>query len=92
LHQLRKHADFIPELSYVAELDGKIIGHIAYSKSKIIHDNQPICNSDHEAKSIIETEVVTIGPISVHTDFQKKGIGKPKYNRRARNEITKARY
>ena len=35
IHVLRSHADFIPELDLVAEADGKIVGSIIYSKSKL---------------------------------------------------------
>lgn len=34
LHQLRNTDSFIPKLSYVAVLDGEIVGHIAYMESK----------------------------------------------------------
>ena len=64
LHCYRTNPDFIPELSLVMELDGKIIGHIMYSWSKI--------NAD-DGKKI---KVMTFGPISIHPDYQRKGYGK----------------
>ena len=32
LHNMRDSSDFIPELDFVAELDGKIIGNIVYTR------------------------------------------------------------
>ena len=34
VHIMRQHEDFIPELDFVLELDGKIIGNIMYTKAK----------------------------------------------------------
>ena len=39
LNQFRTNPDFIPELSLVLELDGKIIGHVMYCWSKINVDD-----------------------------------------------------
>ena len=36
LHQYRNNPDFIPELDFVMEEDGKIIGHVMYSKAEIV--------------------------------------------------------
>ena len=64
LHNLRKAESFIEELAYVAVENEKIIGHIAYSKVFF------------ESARIMSNEVIAFGPISVHPDYQKKGIGK----------------
>jgi len=48
-------------LSLVAEIDGKIIGHIAFS---------PVTISDGT------TGWYGLGPVSVHPDFQRQGVGK----------------
>jgi predicted N-acetyltransferase YhbS len=53
----------VPELDYVAEIDGKLVGHIIYSKSKIAGDDG------------LEHEMLTFGPLSVHPDYQRQGIG-----------------
>ena len=37
--RLRKSDAFIPELSLVAEMDGKIIGHVLFSKIRIQEDS-----------------------------------------------------
>ncbi len=33
VHQMRSHPDFIPELAFVPEKDGQIIGNIMYTKA-----------------------------------------------------------
>lgn len=35
VHTMRSHEDFIPELDFVLELDGKIIGYIMYTKATL---------------------------------------------------------
>lgn len=62
-HKLRKVPAFIPELDFVAELDGQIIGSILYSKATVA------------GKSGEEHEVITFGPLSVLPPYQKTGIG-----------------
>ena len=62
-HILRNHKDFISELDYVAEVDGSIIGSIMYSKSFLISD-------DFE-----KVPIVSFGPLCVHPEYQRKGIG-----------------
>lgn len=64
LHCYRKNPSFIPQLSLVMELDGKIIGHVMYVWSKINADNGK------------EIKVMTFGPISIHPDYKRKGYGK----------------
>ena len=55
---MREHEDFIPELDFVAELDGKIIGNIMYTKAKLTDDNGAV------------KEILTFGPVSIHPDYQ----------------------
>lgn len=62
-HILREHNDFIKELDYIAEIDGKLVGSIMYSKSMLIGDNQE------------KVEAVSFGPLCVHPDYQRNGIG-----------------
>lgn len=62
-HILRDHKDFIDELDYVAEINGQIVGSIMYSKSMLIGEDQEI------------VEIVSFGPVCVHPDYQRKGIG-----------------
>ncbi len=62
-HKLRNVSAFIPELDFVAELDGQIVGNILYSKAIITSEKGE------------EHEVVTFGPLSVLPSHQKTGIG-----------------
>ena len=63
VHTMRNHPDFITDLDFVAEKDGMIIGSIMYTKSYVIN----------EQNERIETS--TFGPLCVHPDFQRIGIG-----------------
>lgn len=64
VHIMRKHNDFIPELDFVLELDGKIIGNIMYTKARLVDENGQ------------EKEILTFGPLCIHPDYQRKGYGK----------------
>ena len=63
LNRYRNHPDFIPELDFVMEEDGKIIGHVMYSKAWLLTD---------EGEKI---RAWTFGPISIHPDYKRKGYG-----------------
>ncbi|MGN0695424.1 MAG: GNAT family N-acetyltransferase [Oscillospiraceae bacterium] len=63
-HILRGHEDFITELDLVAEADGKIVGNIMYTKSKLVDENGT------------EKDILTFGPLAVLPGYQRKGIGK----------------
>jgi putative acetyltransferase len=63
LHNLRHSQDFIPELDFVAEKEGHIVGQIVYSRGSI--------KDEHDE----EKEVITFGPVSVLPAFQRQGIG-----------------
>jgi len=63
LHNLRTSDDFIPELDFIAEKEGQIVGQIAYSRGTI------------KGKGAEDKEVITFGPVSVLPAFQKRGIG-----------------
>ena len=62
-HVMREHKDFIPELSYVALADDRIVGSIMYTVSKLMGDEE----------RFIDT--ITFGPVSVVPEFQRLGIG-----------------
>jgi len=62
-HIIRSHNDFIRELDYIAEIDGKIIGSIMYTKSLLISDDNDTI------------PIVSFGPLCVHPGFQRRGIG-----------------
>ena len=63
LNQYRSNPDFIPELDFVMEENGKIIGHVMFSKAEIVKDNGSIL------------QAWTFGPISIHPDYKRKGYG-----------------
>lgn len=63
VHKMRSVSAFIPELSFVCELDGRIVGHIVYTKSKIV------------GKDSAGHEMITFGPVSVLPEYQKRGVG-----------------
>lgn len=64
VHVMRGHEDFIPELDFVLELDGKVIGNIMYTKAGL---------TDEKGS---KKEIVTFGPVSVLPEYQRKGYGK----------------
>lgn len=63
-HLVRNSEDFIPELDFVLEEDGKIIGHILYAKAKLV------------AADGTEKEILSFGPFTIHPDYQRKGYGR----------------
>ena len=64
VHIMREHEDFLPELDFVAELDGEVIGNIMYTKAKL---------RDEAGKT---KEILTFGPVSILPEYQRKGYGK----------------
>lgn len=64
VHIMRGHEDFIPELDFVLELGGKVIGNIMYTKAEL---------TDEEGS---KKEIVTFGPVSVLPEHQRNGYGK----------------
>lgn len=63
-HIMREYEDFIPELDFVVELDGQIVGNVMYTKSKLIDE---VGN---------EKQILTFGPISVDPNYQRRGYSK----------------
>ena len=53
IHKLRDDVDFIPELSFVMELDGKIIGQNMFMRANIKADNGR------------DIPIMTMGPICI---------------------------
>ena len=64
VHIMREHEDFLPELDFVAELDGEVIGNIMYTKAKL---------RDEAGET---KEILTFGPVSILPEYQRKGYGK----------------
>ena len=63
-HIMRGHEDFVPELDFVAELDGQIIGSIRYTRARL---------TDERGE---EKPVLTFGPVCIAPDRQRQGYGK----------------
>ena len=64
LHRLRTEPDFIPELAFVMEQDGRIIGQNVFVKAKIDAD---------DGRTI---PILAMGPIGILPSLQRKGYGK----------------
>ena len=64
LNQLRDDAAFIPELNFVMEKDGRIIGQNMFMKAVIKADN---------GKDI---PILTMGPICIANELKRQGYGK----------------
>lgn len=63
LHVLRSDPAFVPELSFVMERDGRLIGHVMYMRSQIQSD---------DGRAI---PIMTFGPISITPDCKRQGYG-----------------
>jgi acetyltransferase len=63
LHKLRKSDCFIPELDFVAEHEGKIVGHVISTRAKVV-------DAQGEAH-----EILCLGPICASPEVQRQGIG-----------------
>lgn len=59
---LRKSIAFIPELSLVAWFQNQIVGHILFTKIKIVNNEN-------------DTESLALAPMAVLPEFRQKGIG-----------------
>lgn len=74
VHRLRKDDAYLPEISRVAEVDGKIVGLIMYSKAVL---KLPAAAETAEASAQKQEEipVLCFGPLCVEPDYQGMGIG-----------------
>lgn len=64
VHTMRSHPDFIPELAFVLELDGKIVGNIMYTKAWLEDENGK------------RKEILSFGPLCVAPEYQRQKFGK----------------
>jgi len=64
LKHLRSNPDFIPELDFVMEVDGKIIGQNVFVKAQITKYDGTL------------VPILTMGPICIANDYKRKGYGK----------------
>ena len=61
---MRGHPDFLPELNFVAELNGEVIGSIMYTRSTLTDEDGAV------------REAVTFGPLSIAPEHQRRGYGR----------------
>ena len=64
VHMMRNHPDFIPELAFVLEKDGEIIGNIMYTKAWL---------EDEDGN---RKEILSFGPLCVAPEYQRQKLGK----------------
>lgn len=64
VHIMRPHEDFIPELDFVIELNGQVIGNVMYTKSKLTDENGNT------------KDIITFGPVCITPEYQRQGYGK----------------
>ena len=64
VHMMRNHPDFIPELAFVLEKDGRIIGNIMYTKAWL------------EDRDGNRKEIVSFGPLCIAPAYQRRKYGK----------------
>ena len=72
---MRNHEDFIPELALVAELDGKVIGNIMYTRARLV-DQEGAEKQILTFGPVAEKQILTFGPVSVLPEYQRQGYGK----------------
>ena len=64
LHRLRSDPDFVPELDFVMEKDGRLIGQNAFVRAHIAADDGR------------EIPIMTMGPICIAPEYKRQGYGK----------------
>ena len=64
VHVMRDHEDFVPELDFVLELDGRVIGNIMYTRAWLT-------DQDGNQKTIL-----IFGPICIAPEYQRRGYGR----------------
>ena len=69
VEEIRDSKYYIPELSFVAELDGKVVGHFLFSRFPL----SPAREGGHDDET--ESGIVMLAPVSVHADYFRQGIG-----------------
>jgi len=62
VHRLRESDVFVPELDLVAEREGVLVGHVMYTRARVVGEGRT-------------TDVLTFGPLTVLPCYQGTGIG-----------------
>ena len=69
VEEIRDSRYYIPELSFVAELDGEIVGHFLFS-------HFPLSATEKGGHGDgTDSGIVMLAPVSVHADHFRQGIG-----------------
>lgn len=69
IEEIRDSQYYIPELSFVAELNGKIVGHFMFS-------HFPVSAKPDGTRMTPEDQgIVMLAPVAVHADYFHQGIG-----------------
>ncbi len=63
VHVMRSHEDFLPELAFVAEVEGQTVGSILFTRSWVVNELGE------------KVETATFGPVCVHPAWQRQGVG-----------------
>ena len=69
VEEIRDSPYYIPELSFVAELDGEIVGHFLFSHFPLSRTSA----GGHDDTGT--SKIVMLAPVSVHADHFREGIG-----------------
>ena len=69
VEEIRDSAYYIPELSFVAELDNKVVGHFLFSRFPL----SPTRDGGHQDET--SSGIVMLAPVAVHADYFRQGIG-----------------
>ncbi len=67
IEEIRMSEYYIPELSFVAELDGKIVGHFLFSRFPL--------SREKDGGHIDSGDIAMLAPVTVHPDHFHKHIG-----------------
>ncbi|HPE15593.1 MAG TPA: N-acetyltransferase [Oscillospiraceae bacterium] len=63
LHEMRRADAFLAGLDFVAELGGRLVGNIVYTRAELLLD------------SGTRREAISFGPLSVRPEYQGRGVG-----------------
>lgn len=67
VEEIRQSEYYIPELSFVAEVAGKIVGHFLFSRFPLL--------KTESGDELEEAGLVLMAPVAVHADYFHKHIG-----------------
>ena len=69
IEEIRDSEYYMPELSFVAELNDTIVGHFLFSRFPLSQTRE----GGHGGAA--DTEIVMLAPVSVNADYFRRGIG-----------------